>query len=421
MPEFPPPSEGHSDAILTSVGSEVVPEQEVRDMELILDLCESPFLSNSCPLEVNGQETQQVDSSWSHDGDMQGFGQLERRWVLWHDFMKEHDQLDTWLRLAEPARLRCEAGSRLVQLDSLTRRNRTLTRLFHGAMQARLLTAARDCGQRWDDVNAKLEYITTRLKSFQQSVCVNSDRYRLWMSFRDSFRGRGPLLPMSTWGLSGTPQLILDAPSPVTTQTRCILVPAQRLEGWLEHDHPSVLSPIEKKGAGLGRMESSGRHRLLTQRKVDQAWLRVQSPAPSERRTSRSKSVQTDGQCNMDGRHMDAPNKLHPHLNTHHPSPDPSHSPSHDLKAAPDWMKHQYRSDLQAGEEQPCCEGAERLHSEQSVTPSSRAPSSRLHPALLCLLLAAALALLACLIWFLLEPPSSFHLALRYVNGPPPT
>lgn len=61
-------------------------------------------------------------------------------------------------------RLRCEAGSRLVQLDSLTRRNRTLTRLFQGAMKARLLVSARECGQRWDDVNAKLESITERLK-----------------------------------------------------------------------------------------------------------------------------------------------------------------------------------------------------------------------------------------------------------------
>lgn len=59
----------------------------------------------------------------------------------------------------------------------------------------------------------------------------------------------------------------------------------------------------------------------------------------------------------------------------------------------------------------------------------SRAPSSLLSPALLYLLLAAVLALLACLIWVALEPPChrsgrmprSFHLMLRYVNGPPPT
>jgi len=61
-------------------------------------------------------------------------------------------------------RLRCEAGSHLVPLDSLTQKNRTLTRLFQGTMQARLLASARECGRRWDDVNAKLESITGRLQ-----------------------------------------------------------------------------------------------------------------------------------------------------------------------------------------------------------------------------------------------------------------
>jgi len=28
---------------------------------------------------------------------------LEQRWVLWHEFMKEHDHLDAWLQLAEQA------------------------------------------------------------------------------------------------------------------------------------------------------------------------------------------------------------------------------------------------------------------------------------------------------------------------------
>lgn len=60
-------------------------------------------------------------------------------------------------------RLRCETGARLVQLDSLTQRNRTLTQLFQGVMQARLLGAARECGRRWDDVNAKLESVIGRL------------------------------------------------------------------------------------------------------------------------------------------------------------------------------------------------------------------------------------------------------------------
>ncbi|KAL3975384.1 G patch domain-containing protein 2 [Sarotherodon galilaeus] len=50
-------------------------------------------------------------------------------------------------------RRRREGGPRLIQLDSLTRRSRTLTLLFQGTLQTRLLALARECG-RWDDVNA---------------------------------------------------------------------------------------------------------------------------------------------------------------------------------------------------------------------------------------------------------------------------
>ena len=82
----------------------------------------------------------------------------------------------------------------------------------------------------------------------------------------------------------------------------------QRLEGWLEHDHPSVLSPIEKKGGGT---RPNGVEWATSTPDAEEggpvsfddgrvrAWLRVQSPAPSERRTSRSKSVQTDGEVEV--------------------------------------------------------------------------------------------------------------------------
>lgn len=61
-------------------------------------------------------------------------------------------------------RLRRESGSRLIELDSLTRRNRTLTPLFRGTMRSRLLALVRACGQRWDEVNTKLESTAARLK-----------------------------------------------------------------------------------------------------------------------------------------------------------------------------------------------------------------------------------------------------------------
>ncbi len=31
------------------------------------------------------------------------FLRLERRWVLWHEFMREHAHLDSWLQMAEQA------------------------------------------------------------------------------------------------------------------------------------------------------------------------------------------------------------------------------------------------------------------------------------------------------------------------------
>ncbi|XP_063344349.1 nesprin-2-like [Pelmatolapia mariae] len=61
-------------------------------------------------------------------------------------------------------RRRREAGPRLIQLESLIRRRRTLTLLFQGTLQTRLLATARECGRRWDDVNAKQESITGRLQ-----------------------------------------------------------------------------------------------------------------------------------------------------------------------------------------------------------------------------------------------------------------
>ncbi|XP_078478554.1 nesprin-2-like, partial [Lampetra planeri] len=135
---------------------------------------------------------------------------LERRWILWHGFMTQHAHLDAWLRLAEQVvasqcvpviytsaredlsrfeRLRCEAASQLVQLDGLTQRNRTLTRLFHGAMRARLLRMVRECGERWDSVNAKLESVAARLKLFVsewEEFEAEREELDLWLTDLDT-------------------------------------------------------------------------------------------------------------------------------------------------------------------------------------------------------------------------------------------
>lgn len=199
FPPEPPPSHRQGDAIHTTEGSDVIHGEEVRDF---LPLSDCPFLSSSSLLQLNGEETR--------EGDLQGCGQLEKRWILWHEFMKEHAHLDTWLRLAEQAvsspnsahityvaakeglrkfeRLRSEAGCRLVLLDSLTQRNRTLTRLFDGAMKARLLASARESGQRWDDVNAKLESIIGKLKLFVaewEGFEAEREELALWLADLD--------------------------------------------------------------------------------------------------------------------------------------------------------------------------------------------------------------------------------------------
>ncbi|XP_063348693.1 nesprin-2 [Pelmatolapia mariae] len=204
-----PTSERHSSITPNPEGSDIVPGDEVSDTEHLLDLYQCRLPLRSSPAELK-EEMQRVDSSWSQDGDLQDCGQLERRWLLWHEFMKEYDHLDAWLRLAEEAvsspnsvhvtyqtakeemkkfeRLRREAGPRLIQLDSLTRRNRTLTRLFQGTMQARLLASARECGRRWDDVNARLQSITGQLQllvSEWEGFDAQREELAVWLADMD--------------------------------------------------------------------------------------------------------------------------------------------------------------------------------------------------------------------------------------------
>ncbi|XP_069390972.1 nesprin-2 isoform X4 [Paralichthys olivaceus] len=486
------------------------------DMEPSLNLSE--FLFTSSLLETSLGDAQEVADGRSRDADVQSCGRLERRWILWHEFMKEHAHLDAWLRLAEQAvtspnfapvtysaakedlrtfeRLRCEAGSQLVQLDSLTHRNRTLTRLFKGAMRARLLASARECGQRWDDVNAKLETVTARLKLFisewegfetereelalwlanldvrltvvdhlKGNTCEKLRRLQVfedeWILATDSGCPSESLLedegapdnshldaPVvsnhpKVIGQSANPTLTFpsDPPSPVhhpppppspnhehlglewdpsvdigrsvscddrdssyfSVSTGDVLkrwsffssrscqsdisndITNQEEDlrlGRLDHTHPAVFSPAATQEEEPRLSDDQWATSTPDERNNDpvsfdggrvRAWLGVQSPTPPERRTSCSKAVQTD----------------------------------------------------EAEEESSCCEEAEQNSSKQRVT-SSGASSS---PTLLFLLLAAALALLACLTWVVQDSPChrsdrmrrSFHVALRYVNGPPPT
>ncbi|KAL4007064.1 adhesion G-protein coupled receptor G3 [Sarotherodon galilaeus] len=76
-----------------------------------------------------------------------------------------------------------EGRPRLIQLESLTRRSRTLTRLFQGTLQTRLLATARD------DVNAKQESITGRLQllvSEMEGFEAQREQLVVWLADMDA-------------------------------------------------------------------------------------------------------------------------------------------------------------------------------------------------------------------------------------------
>ncbi|XP_030007377.1 nesprin-2 isoform X2 [Sphaeramia orbicularis] len=163
--------------------------------------------------ELDQQWTAPQGSVRTQDGpDPPGCGLLDRRWVLWEEFMKEHAHLDAWLRLAEQdvcslpispsqvtydkakeelrklERWRSQASSRLILLDRLTLRTRTLTRLFDGAVRAQLLTWAQECGRRWDEVSAKLESVSGGLKLFVsewEEFEAEREELALWLADMD--------------------------------------------------------------------------------------------------------------------------------------------------------------------------------------------------------------------------------------------
>lgn len=628
----PPPGRHGNGSPAPTAGSDVPPAEEAWEAAALL--------------EASEEDERQLDGSWGDDG------RLDRRWVLWQEFMTEHANLDAWLRLAERAvtshssahithvtaeeelrrleTLRREAGSRLVQLDGLTRRNQTLTRLFRGAVKARLLAAARESGRRWDDANARLETITARLKlfvseweefeaeraelalwlaeldvrlteveqvtgntcdkmrrlqSFQQCVCVNSGRvnallrrgealiqcsepsdaqhveshlldllrhcshvynniartHTRLLSMRlvfedDSILSQAPdsgcpsetvleedgVFEKSHLDVSAPPtrphdfsQSAATAPAIPSSPDRLPPPPPSpthehlglewdpsvdigrsvsrddadssyfsasaglcyrdglkrrsylssqsdisndiinqeadwRLDGWFDHAQPRVFSPItpQEGGAQVSRDQwatstpdgqdcepfgfDGGRVR---------AWLGVQSHAPLERRTSCSRSVQTDGQmCKEKSHTQPQPTDIQRHHDDKQLWSGPSHPLPHDRKGSSDWTRRRRQSNLQSAEdEQPPSHPRDedeqvrrqdvRVSSEERVTSSRGGLSSRPSPAVLSLLLAAALALLAWLMWSVREPSChrsngmlrSFHVTLRYVNGPPPT
>ncbi|KAI1893340.1 hypothetical protein AGOR_G00122710 [Albula goreensis] len=148
----------------------------------------------------------------SQDGDssVEGRIQLEKRWLLWHKFMKAHSHFDDWLRLAEKTAaspnsshvlyitakqelkkfetLQSECRARLAQLDSLNQQQRVLTHHFGGAMGGRLADMARTCGQRWDLVSRAVDGVCRRLKHFvaqREDFESQREEMAIWLADMD--------------------------------------------------------------------------------------------------------------------------------------------------------------------------------------------------------------------------------------------
>ncbi|KAK6278305.1 hypothetical protein J4Q44_G00391780 [Coregonus suidteri] len=155
--EVPLPAGSHGHCCPCTTGSDIMSkEDECRvvtqsvnnplGLDLTLERTE-PRLSefHFLPLLEISEEPQDclpLGTCLIQDGSpsLDGCVQLERKWVLWHEFMKEYSSLGDWLRLAEKSAdaprsahvlfvtakeelkkfesLRTQAGARLVQLDS---------------------------------------------------------------------------------------------------------------------------------------------------------------------------------------------------------------------------------------------------------------------------------------------------------------
>ncbi|CAJ1066285.1 nesprin-2 isoform X1 [Xyrichtys novacula] len=353
MPVFPPHLPSLGDSFLPAAGSNIVCGEEVKGMEMLPDQSESHFNFTASSLELDREESRLVDGSWSHDGDLQGCGELEQRWVLWHEFMKEHAHLDTWLRLAAQAvnspspahityitakeelrkfeRLQCEAGSQLVRLDNLTRKNRTLTRLFHGAMRARLLASTRDCGQRWDEVNAKLESITGGLKLFVsewEGFEAEREELALWLSDLDVRLLEVDHLTGSTCEKLKRLQSFQECVCANSARVNALL---QRGEALIQRSEPTDAQHVENqllellRGCSLAYNNIARTHtRLLSMRLVfEDDWILSQatdSGCPSE------SLLEEEGA--LDKIHLDLPASSS-HFHIPPPPPSPS-SPTHE-------------------------------------------------------------------------------------------
>ncbi|XP_031429756.1 uncharacterized protein si:ch211-137a8.2 isoform X2 [Clupea harengus] len=160
--------------------------------------------------QTDGPEEWPSPGSLSQDGTLSLEGQLERRWLLWHEFMTDRSHLEDWLQRAEQLAaspntshvlhavakeelnkfeaVHAECRVRVAQLDSLTLQSCSLLRLFDGTMRARLVAMTKDCSQRWDRLTEAVECVCRRLRhgvSQRDSFDTQREEMAVWLADMD--------------------------------------------------------------------------------------------------------------------------------------------------------------------------------------------------------------------------------------------
>uniref|UniRef100_A0A8C9TGP8 Uncharacterized protein n=1 Tax=Scleropages formosus TaxID=113540 RepID=A0A8C9TGP8_SCLFO len=135
---------------------------------------------------------------------------LEKKWILWHEFIKDHSCFTDWLQLAEKSArrprsavilyitakedlkryqdLQVEIRSRLAQLDSLNEQHRVLAQHFRGVMAHRLTSMVLDSSRRWDVLSKTVENACHSLKHFvaqREEFESQCDEMAIWLADMD--------------------------------------------------------------------------------------------------------------------------------------------------------------------------------------------------------------------------------------------
>ncbi|XP_029111565.1 nesprin-1 isoform X1 [Scleropages formosus] len=246
---------------------------------------------------------------------------LEKKWILWHEFIKDHSCFTDWLQLAEKSArrprsavilyitakedlkryqdLQVEIRSRLAQLDSLNEQHRVLAQHFRGVMAHRLTSMVLDSSRRWDVLSKTVENACHSLKHFvaqREEFESQCDEMAIWLADMDlrlteveHFSGKDTYQKMQQL------QSFQEAVGGNVVRLNKLL---ERGEALIQHCEPADAQEIEESlqelllycirvFEGVGRLHT----RLLSMRLVfEEDWLLAAVPVM----TDSSKALQED-------------------------------------------------------------------------------------------------------------------------------